>query len=111
MNRLLIIILAAGLCGCINAPGPVPIPPGPDRQDVSPSKTLDVAGVAEVLAVRIDKSLFRHSDELLQTVRNMSDASELSKSDADRLIDACAGIRAKRRDLTGEDAAALRGLK
>lgn len=108
MNRLAIAALL--VCGCINAPAP-PTPPDPDKQDVSPSTVLDVAGVAEELALRIDKSLFRHSDELLQTVRNMTDAGELSKADSDRLIDACTGIRAKRRDLTADDAAALRGLK
>lgn len=108
VNRLAIAALL--VCGCINAPAP-PTPPGPDKQDVQPSTVLDVAGVAEELALRIDKSLFRHSDELLQTVQHLTDAGELSKADADRLIDACTGIRAKRRDLTAEDAAALRGVK
>lgn len=111
MNRLLMIILAVGLCGCINAPAPRPVPPGPDRQDVAPDAVYPVSEVAAALARRIDAKSFRHSDELLQTVQKLADAGELSKADADRLIDACAGIRAKRRDLTAEDAAALRGVK
>ena len=109
MNRLA--ILALLVCGCINAPAP-PTPPGPDKQDVSPSTdTYPVAEVAEALARRIDAKSFRHSDELLQTVQKLADAGELSKADADRLIDACTGIRAKRRDLTADDAAAVRGVK
>ncbi len=108
------ITLEAVLCGCINAPAPSPLP-GPDiTPDIEQRDALPVAEVAESLAHRIDAGAtkgFRHSDELFKTVEKLVDAGELSKADGERLIDACDGIRAKRRDLTADDAAALRGVK
>lgn len=115
-SLLYVATLLVGLAsvGCINAPSPLP----PDEQvdpqpqpTPGPSVSLKLAEVSEAIARRIDAKAFRHSDELLQTVEGLVAAKELSEPDGSRIIDACPGIRQKRRALTAEDATAVRGVK
>lgn len=72
---------------------------------------LPTAAVAESLAKFVDAGVFRHSDEMLQTVKLLAASKQIGDATADRLIDACPGIRQTRRPLTGTDATALRAVK
>lgn len=115
-SLLYVAALLVGLTsvGCINAPAPVP----PDEQvdpqpqpSPGPSVSFKLSEVSEAIARRIDTGSFRHSDELLKTVEGLVAAKELSEPDGSRIIDACPGIRQKRRALTADDATAVRGVK
>lgn len=115
-SLLYVAALLVGLAGvgCINTPTPLPPDEQVDPQPAptpGPSVSLKLAEVSEAIARRIDAKAFRHSDELLQVVEGMVAVKELSEADGRRIIDACPGIRGKRRALTGEDAAAVRGVK
>lgn len=115
-SLLYVAALLVGLAsvGCVNAPSPLPPDEQVDPQPAptpGPSVLCKLSEVSEAIARRIDAGSFRHSDELLQTVEGMVAAKELSEPDGSRIIDACPGIRGKRRALTADDATAVRGVK
>lgn len=108
VNRLALIAVLC--CGCIqSAPGPLPPVPPPDEN--TSTSALVLGEVSAAIARRIDAGQFRDSDELLKTLEKLVDAKELAQADADRIVAACEGIKAKSRALTAADADAVRGVK